>query len=84
MTIKHFNIFQDTGTQVLAAVTGNFNLASIILCVKIDNVNVLGTLVAASDGMSFGWTSPMVPFLLSNGTHIETTEKQVSKFNFFI
>lgn len=37
---------------------------------------VTGTLVAASDGMSFGWTSPMVPFLLSNGTHIETTEKQ--------
>ncbi|XP_050310238.1 facilitated trehalose transporter Tret1-like isoform X2 [Anthonomus grandis grandis] len=35
-----------------------------------------GTLVAASDGMSFGWTSPMVPYLLSNETHIQTTEEQ--------
>ncbi|KAF7274537.1 hypothetical protein GWI33_012807, partial [Rhynchophorus ferrugineus] len=37
---------------------------------------VTGTLVAASDGMSFGWTSPMVPYLLSDKTHIYTTEKQ--------
>ncbi|XP_066253220.1 facilitated trehalose transporter Tret1-like [Euwallacea similis] len=56
MTVKSLNIFQDTGTQVLAAITG--------------------TLVAASDGMSFGWTSPMVPYLLSDETHIDVTLKQ--------
>ncbi|XP_050310094.1 facilitated trehalose transporter Tret1-like [Anthonomus grandis grandis] len=35
----------------------------------------LGTLMAASDGMTYGWTSPMIPYFLSNQTHIEVTEK---------
>ncbi|XP_060529325.1 facilitated trehalose transporter Tret1-like [Cylas formicarius] len=39
--------------------------------------SITGTLVACSDGMSFGWTSPMVPYLLDeNNSHIHTTHKQ--------
>ncbi|KAL1490969.1 hypothetical protein ABEB36_011636 [Hypothenemus hampei] len=34
------------------------------------------TLVAVSDGMSYGWTSPMVPYLLSDKSHISTTVTQ--------
>ncbi|KAL1490669.1 hypothetical protein ABEB36_013326 [Hypothenemus hampei] len=36
---------------------------------------ILGTLMAASDGMTYGWTSPMIPFLKSNQTHIPVTEE---------
>ncbi|XP_076249987.1 solute carrier family 2, facilitated glucose transporter member 6-like isoform X2 [Rhynchophorus ferrugineus] len=29
--------------------------------------------MAVSDGMTYGWTSPMIPYFLSNQTHIEVT-----------
>jgi len=37
---------------------------------------ITGTLMAASDGMSYGWTSPMVPYFMSNETHIPITSSQ--------
>ncbi|CAG9862978.1 unnamed protein product [Phyllotreta striolata] len=33
-----------------------------------------GTLFAISDGMSYGWTAPMVPYLISEKSHIQTTK----------
>ncbi|XP_066253127.1 facilitated trehalose transporter Tret1-like isoform X2 [Euwallacea similis] len=36
---------------------------------------LLGTLMAVSDGMTYGWTSPMIPYFKSNQTHIEVTDK---------
>ncbi|XP_050310093.1 facilitated trehalose transporter Tret1-like [Anthonomus grandis grandis] len=35
---------------------------------------VLGTLMAVSDGMTYGWTSPMIPYFMSNSSHIEMSE----------
>ncbi|XP_019870604.1 facilitated trehalose transporter Tret1 isoform X2 [Aethina tumida] len=32
-----------------------------------------GTLVAVSDGMNYGWTSPVIPILLGENSHIKTT-----------
>ncbi|KAF7275865.1 hypothetical protein GWI33_011194 [Rhynchophorus ferrugineus] len=29
--------------------------------------------MAISDGMTYGWTSPMIPYFLSNQTHVEVT-----------
>lgn len=37
---------------------------------------ILGTLMATSDGMTYGWTSPMIPYFLSNETHIVMTLDQ--------
>ncbi|XP_060528175.1 facilitated trehalose transporter Tret1-like [Cylas formicarius] len=34
---------------------------------------LLGTLVAMSDGMTYGWTSPMIPYFTGNSTHIKMT-----------
>ncbi|CAG9837750.1 unnamed protein product [Diabrotica balteata] len=34
---------------------------------------VTATLFAVSDGMAYGWTSPMIPYLISDGSHIQTT-----------
>ncbi|XP_019772627.2 facilitated trehalose transporter Tret1-like [Dendroctonus ponderosae] len=31
---------------------------------------LLGTQMAVSDGMTYGWTSPMIPYLQSNASHI--------------
>ncbi|CAG9769810.1 unnamed protein product [Ceutorhynchus assimilis] len=31
---------------------------------------LLGTMMAMSDGMSYGWTSPMIPYFKSNESHI--------------
>ncbi|KAG5879461.1 hypothetical protein JTB14_025127 [Gonioctena quinquepunctata] len=36
--------------------------------------SVSGTLFAVSDGMSFGWTAPVIPFLISESSHIKTTK----------
>ncbi|KAL1490666.1 hypothetical protein ABEB36_013324 [Hypothenemus hampei] len=36
---------------------------------------LLGTLMAISDGMTYGWTSPMVPYFMSNASHIDMTEE---------
>ncbi|XP_072378115.1 facilitated trehalose transporter Tret1-like [Diabrotica undecimpunctata] len=35
-----------------------------------------GCLFAISDGMTYAWTSPMVPYLTSNSSHIETTHTE--------
>ncbi|CAG9768620.1 unnamed protein product [Ceutorhynchus assimilis] len=35
---------------------------------------LLGTLIALSDGMTYGWTSPMIPYFKSNQTHIQVTD----------
>ncbi|XP_060527595.1 facilitated trehalose transporter Tret1-2 homolog [Cylas formicarius] len=34
---------------------------------------ILGTLMAISDGMTYGWTSPMIPYFTGNDTHIKMT-----------
>lgn len=31
--------------------------------------------MAVSDGMTYGWTSPMIPYFKSNETHIQVTDK---------
>ncbi|XP_066250422.1 facilitated trehalose transporter Tret1-like [Euwallacea similis] len=36
----------------------------------------VGTLMAVSNGMSYGWTSPMVPYFTGNTTHILITHHQ--------
>ncbi|CAG9769809.1 unnamed protein product [Ceutorhynchus assimilis] len=36
----------------------------------------LGTLMAISNGMAYGWSAPMVPYLLSNQTHIPITRAE--------
>ncbi|KAJ8972655.1 hypothetical protein NQ317_015375 [Molorchus minor] len=33
----------------------------------------LGSLFAISDGMSYAWTAPMIPYLISDRSHIKTT-----------
>lgn len=33
-----------------------------------------GTLFAVSDGMTYGWTSPMIPYLIGPDSHIQTTK----------
>ncbi|CAH1999149.1 unnamed protein product [Acanthoscelides obtectus] len=33
---------------------------------------ISGTLFAISDGMTYGWTAPFIPYLISNGSHIHT------------
>nr|AHF27413.1 putative sugar transporter 1 [Phaedon cochleariae] len=33
-----------------------------------------GTLFAISDGMSYGWTAPIIPYLISNSSHLATTK----------
>ncbi|XP_056646160.1 facilitated trehalose transporter Tret1-like [Diorhabda sublineata] len=35
---------------------------------------ISGTLFAISDGMSYGWTAPMIPYLISEKSHIRTTK----------
>lgn len=35
---------------------------------------LLGTLMAISDGMTYGWTSPMIPYFKSNESHITITK----------
>lgn len=37
---------------------------------------VIGTFMAISDGMTYGWTSPMIPYFLSNETHINVTKSE--------
>ncbi|CAG9817087.1 unnamed protein product [Phaedon cochleariae] len=32
------------------------------------------TLFAISDGMSYGWTAPIIPYLISNSSHLATTK----------
>ncbi|KAG5879466.1 hypothetical protein JTB14_025132 [Gonioctena quinquepunctata] len=36
--------------------------------------SIAGTVFAISDGMTYGWTAPMIPYLISNSSHIETTK----------
>lgn len=40
----------------------------------------LGTLIAVSDGMAYGWTSPMIPYFESNKSHIAITEADAEWF----
>ncbi|CAH1153890.1 unnamed protein product [Phaedon cochleariae] len=35
-----------------------------------------GTLFAISDGMTYGWTAPYIPYLISNESHIVTTKSE--------
>ncbi|XP_028145075.1 facilitated trehalose transporter Tret1-like [Diabrotica virgifera virgifera] len=35
---------------------------------------VFGTLFAISDGMTYGWTAPIIPYLISPESHIKTTK----------
>lgn len=37
---------------------------------------VAGALFAISDGMTYGWTSPMIPYLISEESHIKTTKSE--------
>ncbi|XP_018579897.1 facilitated trehalose transporter Tret1 isoform X2 [Anoplophora glabripennis] len=37
---------------------------------------ISGTLFAISDGMTYAWTAPYVPYLLSEKSHIKTTHKE--------
>nr|CAI5837199.1 unnamed protein product [Callosobruchus analis] len=37
---------------------------------------VSGTLFAISDGMSYGWTAPIIPYLISEDSHIKTTKQE--------
>ncbi|KAL1517431.1 hypothetical protein ABEB36_001196 [Hypothenemus hampei] len=37
---------------------------------------ILGTLMAISNGMAYGWSAPIVPYFLSNSTHIPVTHHQ--------
>ncbi|XP_050301692.1 facilitated trehalose transporter Tret1-like [Anthonomus grandis grandis] len=37
----------------------------------------LATFMAASDGMTFAWTSPMIPYFKSNETHIVMTDNDI-------
>ncbi|KAJ8918805.1 hypothetical protein NQ315_011089 [Exocentrus adspersus] len=37
---------------------------------------VFGTLFAISDGMVTGWTAPMIPYLISEESHIKTTKRE--------
>ncbi|XP_056646556.1 facilitated trehalose transporter Tret1-like isoform X4 [Diorhabda sublineata] len=37
---------------------------------------ITGTLFAISDGMTYGWTSPMIPYLISPDSHIKTTKHE--------
>ncbi|XP_018579895.1 facilitated trehalose transporter Tret1 [Anoplophora glabripennis] len=37
---------------------------------------VSGTLFAISDGMTVGWTAPMIPYLISEESHIKTTRHE--------
>ncbi|KAJ8954666.1 hypothetical protein NQ318_011356 [Aromia moschata] len=38
-----------------------------------------GTLFAVSNGMTVGWTAPMIPYLISNQSHIETTRHEAEQ-----
>ncbi|CAH1153886.1 unnamed protein product [Phaedon cochleariae] len=35
---------------------------------------ISGTLFAISDGMSYGWTAPVIPYLISEESHLKTTK----------
>ncbi|KAJ8954670.1 hypothetical protein NQ318_011361 [Aromia moschata] len=35
-----------------------------------------GTLYAISDGMTYGWTAPYIPYLISDESHIQTTKHE--------
>ncbi|CAG9862972.1 unnamed protein product [Phyllotreta striolata] len=37
---------------------------------------IAGTLFAVSDGMTYGWTSPMIPYLTGPHSHIQTTKHE--------
>uniref|UniRef100_V5GXE1 Facilitated trehalose transporter Tret1 n=1 Tax=Anoplophora glabripennis TaxID=217634 RepID=V5GXE1_ANOGL len=37
---------------------------------------IFGTLFAISDGMVTGWTAPMIPYLISEDSHIKTTKHE--------
>ncbi|KAJ8972654.1 hypothetical protein NQ317_015374, partial [Molorchus minor] len=37
---------------------------------------ISGTLFAISDGMTVGWTAPMIPYLISEKSHIQTTKEE--------
>ncbi|KAJ8954668.1 hypothetical protein NQ318_011358 [Aromia moschata] len=37
---------------------------------------VFGTLFAISDGITSGWTAPMIPYLISEESHIKTTKQE--------
>lgn len=37
---------------------------------------VLGTLAAVSDGMTYGWTSPMIPYFTEGEGHIQMTQQE--------
>ncbi|CAH1974786.1 unnamed protein product [Acanthoscelides obtectus] len=37
---------------------------------------VSGTLFAISDGMSYGWTAPIIPYFISENSHIQTTKQE--------
>lgn len=39
--------------------------------------SVSGSLFAISDGMTYGWTAPMLPYLVSEKSHIKTTKEEV-------
>ncbi|CAH1283186.1 unnamed protein product [Diabrotica balteata] len=39
--------------------------------------SVSGSLFAISDGMTYGWTAPMLPYLISDESHIKTTKGEV-------
>ncbi|CAH1102743.1 unnamed protein product [Psylliodes chrysocephalus] len=38
---------------------------------------ISGSLFAVSDGMTYGWTAPMLPYLISENSHIKTTKEEV-------
>ncbi|CAG9854497.1 unnamed protein product [Phyllotreta striolata] len=38
---------------------------------------ISGSLFAISDGMTYGWTAPMMPYLISEESHIKTTKSEV-------
>ncbi|CAH1153891.1 unnamed protein product [Phaedon cochleariae] len=37
---------------------------------------ISGTLFAISDGMTYGWTAPFIPYLISDKSHIKTTKHE--------
>ncbi|XP_072389790.1 facilitated trehalose transporter Tret1-like [Diabrotica undecimpunctata] len=37
---------------------------------------VSGTLFAISDGMTYGWSAPYIPYLISDISHIQTTKRE--------
>lgn len=42
----------------------------------IETVSFTGTLFAISDGMTYGWTAPFIPYLISSESHIKTNKEE--------